>query len=190
MAISNSASKTIRNGAGGNYVIDTSFVENSIDESNNSSILTITASLGSNNSAFSVGGAGTLYLYWYDDNLGQETLIDSLYITQCGNTDNYHYGTKTITKTYEAQHSNNGILSGYSKAKWVRGNGGNNYPNLVPVSGEIATSLTLLTEIEQGTLRIYKNNTFYKAKAYIWKNNTWKLCRAYVRKNGTWKNGK
>lgn len=190
MAISNSASKTIKTSSGGSYTLKTSFTETKIDENNNSSILEISASLGSNTAAFSVGSAGTLYLYWHDELQSKDILVGSLAISQCGNTNNYDYGTKTITKTYEVKHADTGNLSGYSKAKWTRGSGGNNYPQYVPVSGEIATSLTSLTEIQQGTLRIYKNNKFYKAKAYIRKNNTWKLCRAYVRKNNTWKNGK
>ena len=188
MAISKSASKTIYTSQNYAFTLSTSFTETSIDENTNKSIMTIVGSLGGK-SAFDVSNAGVLRLYWHDNKTGIDTKIGELSIKQCGNSGDYQFGTKSITKTYEVEHNDDGTLSGYSIAKWTRGTNGNNYSHYVPASGTVSTPETELTLIEQGTLRIARNNAFLKAKAYIGVGGQWRLCRAYIGMNGVWLKG-
>lgn len=58
-----------------------------------------------------------------------------------------------------------------------------------PTSASASGSMEL-TEIELGLLRIGVNDEYKKAKAYLGVNGVWKKCKAYLGVNGTWKKGK
>ena len=178
--ISATNSITLRNNLKGTFTLRSTFEEVGTNE--NFSQIKITGTLSRGTGGFEVGSAGTLKLYWHDNNNNQDILVGSLIITQLSS----NYPTpKSLTKTIEVEHNLDGTLSGYAKATWTKERDYDYIPN----SGNVSTANTALTTIEQGTIRIYKNETFYKAKAYVGINNEWKLCTAYIGKNGNWLKG-
>lgn len=145
MAISASNSKTIYASASSSYgyTLSTSFTENSTSTANNTSSITCSASLGASKISFNVSGAGTLAVYWHDNNTNSDRLVASLDVSKCGDGGSSSYGTKTASGTINVTHKADGTLSGYAKAVWTK-NKSNSY---IPPSSNVTTSNTALTRI-------------------------------------------
>lgn len=178
--ISATNSKTLASNAGGSFKITVTFEETGTEE--NKSQIRIAGTLSRVSGGFEVTNGGTLRLYWHDNNNNEDILVGSAVASQLSS----NYPTpKSLVKTIEVEHKEDGTLSGYAKVTWTKDR---NY-DYIPNSGNVSTANTALTTIEQGTIRICKNGTYYKAKAYIGINGQWKLCTAYIGKNGNWLKG-
>ena len=171
---------TLKNNLNGTFTLRVTFEEATTNE--NFSQIKIVGVLSRGTGGFEVTNGGTLRLYWHDNKNNQDILVGSVVISQLSS----NYPTaKSLTKTIEVEHKDDGTLSGYAKATWTK----DRSYDYVPNSGSVSTTNTALTTIEQGTIRICKNGTYYKAKAYIGKNGQWRLCTAYIGKNGNWLKG-
>ncbi len=149
MAISASKSTTTYapNSSSYGYTLSVSFTETSTSTANNTSTISISASLGASKAAFSVSNAGTLKIYWHDNNTNSDTYINEIIISQCGNTSSSSYGTKSVSGSKVATHRADGTLSGYAKAVWTKDKS-NSY---VPSSTSVSTANTTLTTIPRAT---------------------------------------
>lgn len=145
MAISNSKSKTIYAPASSSYgyTLKTEFTETSTSSANNTSTISCSASLGASKIAYNVSDGGTLAVYWHDNNTNEDTLVNSITVSKCGNGGGSNYGTKTASGTITATHKSDGTLSGYSKAVFTK-NKSNSY---VPPTSNVSTDNTALTSI-------------------------------------------
>lgn len=139
-------STTLTTPGNGQYTLTAYFNENSTSTSNNTSSITVKATLYSTRAAFQVYNAGTLSIYWHDNNTNQDTLKGSTPVTQCGDIPDYYFGSAEVEVTFDASHKNDGTLSGYAIAKWEKSNYGT-YGYLIPASGNVSTSNTALTNI-------------------------------------------
>ena len=139
-AINASKSKTIYAPANSSkgYTLKAYFKETSSNATNNTSTVSCTASLGSDNISYSVSNGGTLAIYWHDNRENKDVLIKSSTINSCGMS----YGTKSVSGSKTVYHNNDGTLSGYAKAVFTKGSG-----SYVPASGNISTSNTALTKL-------------------------------------------
>lgn len=125
------------------YYLSVSFTENSTNIENNTSSVTVVASLGATNISMDVLNGGTLYLYWHDNRTNTDTFVSSIVISKCGMS----YGTKTTSGTIDVTHNDDGTLSGYAYASWSKDR---NY-DYVPASGSVQTDWTILTTIPRTT---------------------------------------
>ena len=161
----NLRTKNKHDGYYGYYVLTSTFVENSINVSNNSSNITVTATLaGTTGTAFDVSNAGTLAIYWHDNKDQISILKDSITVNKCGNSSSYP--PVTISKTFDATHKEDGTLKGYAVAVWTKSREG--YDDLVPsliypygendTNCEIGTPLTDLTNIARASTPIASSN--------------------------------
>ena len=122
------------------YTLTASFVENSTDVVSNNSNITATATLQANGTYWTSSYNSTLEIYWYDNRTGIETLKDSIDFKGLSG----YRDSKTITATFNVQHNNDGTLSGYAKARFVKGS---TTTGNAPPDGNVSTSLTALTTI-------------------------------------------
>lgn len=122
------------------YTLSASLVENSTDTINNTSSVTITATLQANGQYWTTSYNSTLAIYWYDNRTGTETLKNS--ITFAGLSGKYD--TKSVSSTFNVQHNNDGSLNGYAHAYFTKGS--TTSINACS-SGDIATDLVALTSI-------------------------------------------
>lgn len=129
------------------YTLTASFIENSTSTANNTSNITCTASIGAQYVSYNVSNGGTLEIYWHDNRTNNDTLLDSITVEQCGNGGGHSYGTKSVSATTNVTHKDDGTLSGYAKAVFIK-NKTNSY---IPASGEVSTSNTALTTIPRAS---------------------------------------
>jgi len=141
------------------YTLTAYFIENSTSAANNTSNITVRATLYSTRGAFNIPSAGTLSIYWHDNNTGTDTLKGSITVTKCGDVDPYYFGSKQVETTFDVSHKGDGTLSGYAIAKWEKSVSG--YNNLVPATGNVSTDNTSLTNIaRQATLSVSNTNWY------------------------------
>ena len=139
MAISNTTSTTLYDSYGNGYTLTTYFIENSTNVSNNTSSITVRATLTSTGSYFSSGNNQTLTVQWWDSNVNAWATKATKTVTSISLG-----GTITAEATFNATHLSDGTLRGQSKAIWTNNNGG----PYCPASGEIknptGTNLTTI----------------------------------------------
>ena len=145
MAISNSKSKTIYAPASSSYgyTLSTEFTETGTSSANNTSTISCSASIGASKIAYNNTDGGTLAVYWHDNHTNEDTLVNSITVSKCGNGGGSNYGTKTASGTITATHNSDGTLSGYSKAVFTK----NKLNSYIPPTSNVSTDNTALTSI-------------------------------------------
>lgn len=134
------------------YTLKASFTENSTSIENNTSNITVTASLTSSGIRWQTSYNSTLQVYWYDNKTGSETLKAT--ITFAGMEYNT---TKTATATFDVEHKGDGTLSGYAKAVFTKGS---TTAGTACNSGNISTDSTALTTIARASTPSLSSNNF------------------------------
>ena len=135
-----SASKTISIGSpsGYTYNLTASFNENSTDTANNTSNVTVTATIKSNGASWSSSYNSTLIIYWHDNRENYDRQVASINLKSLGvNASASASGTINVT------HNNDGSLSGYAYASFNKG-GTSSY---TPYTSGVTTDWTALTTI-------------------------------------------
>lgn len=135
-----SASKSANIGSpsGYTYTLTASFNENSTNTANNTSNVTVTATIKSNGASWSSSYNSTLIIYWHDNRENYDRQVASVNITSLGQN-----ASRSASGTINVTHNNNGALSGYAHAKFTKG-GTSSY---TPYSSDVSTNLTALTTI-------------------------------------------
>lgn len=136
MSISASASATIQTG----WNLSVSFEETGTSTPNNTSNIRCDARLAPANSAymFDYYGAGTLTVYWHDNNTNTDKQVASVGVQTCSSSQN-----ATCSGTITATHKADGTLSGYAKAVWTKGYNS----QWIPATGSCSTATKALTNI-------------------------------------------
>lgn len=137
-----------------NYTLKVSWSESSPNIANNTSVVSITGSIGSSNTAWDSYYNSYLKLYWYDNNTGKETLVaTSAGFLSCGPG---YGGTRSVSKTITVTHKSDGSLSGYAKVAFEAGSTSGGYS---PASNNVATSTLALTTIARASDFSYSAGT-------------------------------
>ena len=135
-----SASKTVtlhsNNGYG--YNLTASFKENSTDTANNTSNVTVTATIKSNGASWSSSYNSTLIIYWHDNRENYDRQVSSKNLKSLGAN-----ASASASGTINVTHNNDGSLSGYAYAKFTKGGTSAWTPN----NGGVSTNWTALTTI-------------------------------------------
>lgn len=152
------SSITIYSSGGSPFYLSLDWNEASASTENNTSTINLSGTLSSTYGAFEVSNAGTMYLYWYDNNnYSGGTLVASLLVERCGYDP---YGSKTITGSITVPHKSNGELSGYGLLTWTRTRDA--YAIYIPESGTTQTEWQNLTQIAvRPTLSILNTANMY-----------------------------
>lgn len=134
---SNSGSTTLQTG----WTLSVSFNETGTNTTNNTSSINVSATIGRTNSAykFNYTNAGTLAVYWHDNNRNTDVLVASATISEVG----YNVASRSVSGSITATHKADGTLSGYAKAVWTK----NVSSGYIPASGNVSTPNTVLTKI-------------------------------------------
>ena len=137
-----SASKSVTLGSpsGYTYTLTASFNENSTNVANNTSNVTVTATIKSNGASWSSSYNSTLIIYWHDNRENYDRQVASVNITSLGMN-----ASRSASGTINVTHKNDGTLSGYAYAKFTKGGTSSYTPN----SGFVTTNLTALTKIDR-----------------------------------------
>ena len=139
---------------GAYYGLYVEFVENSTSVANNTSSITLSASISSQNSSgWSAGSNSTLTLYWHDNRENYDRYVSSISFSGVGVGE-----TKTTSGTINATHNDDGTLSGYAYVYFAKG-GSSAY---APASSGLTTDWTALTTIaraSQPSCITYPNTT-------------------------------
>lgn len=137
-----------------NYTLKVSWSETSPSIANNTSVVSITGSIGSSNTAWDSYYNSYLKLYWYDNNTGKETLVaTSAGFLSCGPG---YGGTRSVSKTITVTHKADGSLSGYAKVVFEAGSTSGGWS---PASDNVATSTLALTTIARASDFSYSAGT-------------------------------
>lgn len=135
-----SASKTVtlhsNNGYG--YNLTASFKENSTNITNNTSNVTVTATIKSNGASWSSSYNSTLIIYWHDNRENHDRQVASKNLKSLGAN-----ASASASGTINVTHNNDGSLSGYAYAKFTKGGTSAWTPN----NGGVSTNWTALTTI-------------------------------------------
>lgn len=124
-----------------NADIAISFNETGTSVSNNTSTISVNASITANGSlSWNVSGSGVLRAYWHDNHKNADILVAENYFNELGYSNNSRSANGTIVAT----HNDDGTLSGYAICSFVQLKQYNNY---VPNSGSCRTPNTALTTI-------------------------------------------
>ena len=121
------------------YVLSVSFEETATSTTNNTSTISIKGSIKSTGQSWDSNYDCCLKIYWYDNNTGEEKLINTSETFQ----DLSKNASKSVTGSITVTHKNDGTLSGYAKAFFDAGS----TFNYIPVDTSVATSTTALTKI-------------------------------------------
>ena len=137
-----SASKSVTLGSpsGYTYTLTASFRENSTNVANNTSNVTVTATIKSNGASWSSSYNSTLIIYWHDNRENYDRQVASINMTSLGMN-----ASRSASGTINVTHNNDGNLSGYAYAKFTKGGTSSYTPN----SGFVTTNLTALTKIDR-----------------------------------------
>ena len=138
---SNSASKTVytSHSKTNGYVFNTSFSETSTDIASNTSTISVSGSIKSQDISWSSSTNSSLALYWYDDytNTGGKLISSTTFSSLNRNSSKSVSGSVTVT------HKVDGNLNGYCKLVFTKG-GTSSY---TPSSTNLSTPNTALTYI-------------------------------------------
>ena len=178
MAVSATKQATLTaTSSGGTFYLTAYFIENSTNTANNTSNITVKATLkAKSGSAFS-GTGGTLYIDWYDNKTSAYSNKASKSVSSLSS------GSSTTTQaSFNVEHKADGSLSGYARARWVRGSNG-----YAPSTGNVSTASTALTKIpRQSTLKL-EETSWYNLNSEInmpdeWTGTVNKNLDSYVHK--------
>lgn len=147
-------STTLYASYGAYYGFSVSFTENSTSTPNNTSNITCSASIWSENrSGWSAGSNSTLTVYWHDNRENYDRYVASISFSGVGSGE-----TKTTSGTINVTHNDDGTLSGYAYVYFAKG-GTSAY---APASSGLTTDWTALTTIaraSQPSCITYPNTT-------------------------------
>lgn len=137
-------------------VLTAYFNENSTSTANNTSNITVRASLYTPSASWDNGSGRDdhLRIYWHDNRENYDRLVATWSGSYVGVG-----ATITAEGTIDVTHKDDGTLSGYAYATWSR-DGGNTY--YAPASGGVSTDWTSLTTIaraSQPSINTYPNNS-------------------------------
>lgn len=137
-----SASKTISIGSpsGYTYNLTASFNENSTDIANNTSNVTVTATIKSNGASWSSSYNSTLIIYWHDNRENYDRQVASINLKSLGKN-----ASANASGTINVTHNGDGTLSGYAYASFNKG-GTSSY---TPYTSGVTTDWTALTKIDR-----------------------------------------
>ncbi len=149
--------------------------ENSIDEDNLTSNITMRLYLGRASGTSQTWFGGTLTSNY---NCGGQTYSES----------GYHYEPSVVAGNYYliGTHTFNVSNSGSPTTINISAS---MYTNEFTPSSASASGTMTLTEIIQGIFRLGKSSQWKNATAYLGVNGQWKKCKVYLGVNGTWKKG-
>lgn len=126
------------------YALKVSWSESSPSVTNNTSVISVSGSLGASNISFNQGSSNSSYLelYWYDNKRATNTLVKkSAAFYSCGMS----YGTRTVSGSITVTHNDDGSLSGYA---WIRFTSGSTSGGWAPGSSDAkppgSTTLTTI----------------------------------------------
>lgn len=127
------------------YTISVSWSESSPNIANNTSIISISASLSAGSISFD-GSPYTSYLrlYWWDNKRNTHTEVASISFTSCG----MGYGTRSVSGTITVPHKDDGSLSGHA---WVRFTAGSSSGGWSPGSIDFGGTDKTLTTIARAS---------------------------------------
>lgn len=134
------------------YTLTASFNENSTNVANNTSNVTVTASLSSGQQNWSTSYNSTLIAYWHDNRENYDREIAR--ISFAGIAKNT---TKSASGTINVTHKDDGTLSGYAYAVFQKGSTTSNY---APSDASINNSWTALTTIARASQPTLSATTF------------------------------
>lgn len=143
---SNSASKSIYCSKSSNpYTLKVSWSESSPSIANNTSIISISASLGASNVSWDSYYNSYLKIYWHDDHDGKDVLVaTSDGFKSCG----MGFGTKSVSGQITVDHKDDGSLNGFAKVVFEAGSTSGGWS---PASNSAATAYTALTVIARAS---------------------------------------
>lgn len=150
---SNSKTITIYSSNGSGYNLTASFNENSTDTANNTSNVTVTATISSNGSAWSSSYNSTLIIYWRDNRENYDRQVASVNMTSLGVN-----ASRSVSGTINVTHKDDGSLSGYAYARFIKGGTSVWTPNDNGVTTDW-TPLTTIARASQPSINSYPNNT-------------------------------
>lgn len=139
-----SASKTatLHSNNGYGYNLTASFKENSTNITNNTSNVTVTATIKSNGASWSSSYDSTLIIYWHDNRENDDRQVASKKLKSLGTN-----ASASASGTINVTHKNDGSLSGYAYAKFTKGGTSAWTPN----NGGVSTNWTALTTIARAS---------------------------------------
>lgn len=137
---SNSVNLTSNNGY--KYTLTASFNENSTDIANNTSNVTVTATIKSNGASWSSSYNSTLIIYWHDNRENYDRQVASINLKSLEKN-----ASASASGTINVTHKDDGTLSGYAYAKFTKGGTSVWTPN----DGGVSTNWTALTTIARAS---------------------------------------
>jgi hypothetical protein len=137
---SNSVNLTSNNGY--KYTLTASFIENSTDIANNTSNVTVTATIKSNGASWSSSYNSTLIIYWHDNRENYDRQVASINLKSLGAN-----ASANASETINVTHKDDGTLSGYAYASFNKGGTSAWTPN----NGGVSTNWTALTTIARAS---------------------------------------
>ena len=166
------------------YQLKVKFTETSTSTPNNTSTISITGSIGSENLAWDSYYNSYLKIYWHDNNTNTDKLVKtSDAFLSCGK--NYG-GTRSVSGSTTVEHKADGSLSGYAKVVFEAGSTSGGWS---PSSSNTQTATTALTTIPRAssfgditgttigsdmTVKINRNaSTFTHTLWYTYGDRTW-----------------
>ena len=152
MAISKSKTATLSvSTTGATFYLKAELVENSTNLTNNTSNMTIKATLSAKSGGSSfVGTGGTLYIDWLDNNDGNWHNKASKNITSLSSG-----SSSSTSSTFNITHKTDGTLKGRVRARWI--NAGTSY---APSDSSVSTDAVSLTNIPRNSkIDVSKYNT-------------------------------
>jgi len=137
-------------------VLTAYFNENSTSTSNNTSNITVRASLYTPSASWDNGSGrnDNLRIYWHDNRENYDR-----HVATWSGSAVWAGSTVTAEGTIDVTHNDDGTLSGYAYATWSRDGGNTSY---APASGGVATDWTGLTTIaraSQPSINTYPTNS-------------------------------
>lgn len=168
--------KTINGTTGSsNWTWKIEIIENSIDETNDTSSVTIKNYLGRNQSSGNSYFSGTATM---DYNAGGQNSSESK---------TYGY-TSVSAGSWVLMGSHTFDIEHNTEPMTINVGGSMSSATFSPTTASASGTMTL-TEI-LGKLRLGVSNTWKKCKVYLGKDGVWKQCQAYLGINNTWKKGR
>ena len=127
------------------YTLSVSWSESSPSVANNTSVISISGSIGASDVSWDSYYNSYLKLYWHDDNDGKDVLVaTSSGFTSCG----MGYGTKSVSGQITVKHKDDGSLNGFAKVVFEAGSTSGGWS---PASNSAATAYTALTVIARAS---------------------------------------
>ena len=155
-----------------NWTYKIELIENSIDENNLTSNITMKLYLGRASGASQTWFGGNLTSYY---NCGGQTYSETGYHTEGTVLPGQYYliGTHTFNVYNTGSPTTINVSASMSTSEFT------------PSSASASGTMTL-TEIIQGIFRLGNSSQWKNAVAYLGVNNQWKKCKVYFGDNNSW----